>query len=120
MIAPLEVVTGMELTPQSCVLCANNPVDDVTGEQQPAIFAPGVDVNWGDSVYICASCVNIMADLFGRVDEEKHELVVGERDALEARYERTKTELDRAKALLERVADGRKAEKEIKKREKVS
>lgn len=119
MIAPLEVVKGMELTPQACVLCANNPVDEATGEQQDAIFAPGVDVNWGNAVYICASCVEIMADLWGRVTKEGFDKLTTEYEALLEQHEHLETEHEKAKALLERVADGRRAEKQIKKKERV-
>lgn len=95
MIAPLEVQKGMELPPQACVLCGNNPVDDITGEQLPVIFAPGVDVDWGGSVYICWSCTNIIADLAGRVTvagfdalTEKYEELKNDHEALEEAYER--------------------------------
>ena len=114
MIAPLEVVKGMELTPQSCVLCANNPVDEISGKQQPAIFAPGVDVNWGDSVYICWSCANIIADLCGRSTTEGFDKVTAKLEALEEEHAWLLDQHMRAKKLLERVADGRKAEREAK------
>lgn len=114
MIAQLEVVTGMELPPQACVLCSNNPVDENTGEQQPAIFAPGVDIDWGSSVYICASCVNIMADLFDRVDHDTHKKVVEKLETLEDKYEHLSDDHERAKALLERIKDGKAAIREAR------
>lgn len=121
MIAQLEIVQGMKLTPQACVLCANNPVDEITGEQQYAIFAPGVDVNWGNSVYICMSCANIIADLIDRSTQEGFDKLKKENEELTEELEELKTQHERAKKLLEKVAEGRKAEKEVKKdkREKV-
>lgn len=118
MIASLELVKGMELTPQACVLCANNPVDEVTGEQQEHIFAPGVDVNWGDSVYICNSCGQIIADLLGRVTTVGFDKLKGENEELKEELEGLKVEHEKAKKLLERVADGRRAEKAVKKEQK--
>src|SRR6185312_2959919 len=94
MIALLEVTKGMPLIPHNCILCANNPVDENTGEQQEAIFAPGVDVNFGDAVYICASCAEIISDLRGRVTKEgfarleaKHNKLKEDHEELEEKYE---------------------------------
>lgn len=108
-VALLEVTVGMPMIPHSCILCANNPVDENTGQQQEAIFAPGVDVNFGDSVYICAACADIISDLRGRVTqsgfarlEEKHETLEKNYIALVEKYER-------AEGLLKRIRDGKKA-----------
>lgn len=114
MIAPLELVKGMELIPQACVLCANNPVDEITGQQQEHIFAPGVDVNWGDSVYICNSCGQIIADLLGRATVEGFDKLKAENDELKGEYLDLREKHDRAKAFIERIKDGNKAVKEVK------
>jgi hypothetical protein len=115
MIAPLELVVGMELTPQACVLCANNPIDEATGQQQEAIFAPGVDVNWGDSVYICKSCGEIIADLLGRTTKKGFDRLKDENEELKGRI----AELEADTALLERIRDGKDAVKEAKRKAKV-
>lgn len=126
MIAPLEKVKGMALIPHACVLCANNPVEEQTGEQQEAIFAPGVDVNWGDSVYICKSCVEIMADLFGRVTVEGFDKLTEKYETLKVEHEILEVNHERAKSLLARIGEGKKALKEAqeenknRKREKVN
>lgn len=115
MIAPLEVVQGMELTPQACCLCANNPVDEATGEQQPAIFAPGVDFNWGDSAYICWSCVGIIADLADRVPIEKYKKVLEAHKRLKDKYEALQEAHAESEAYLDRIRDGAAAAKQIRK-----
>lgn len=114
MIAPLEIVKGMALTPQACVLCANNPVDEATGEQQEAIFAPGVDVNWGDSVYICDSCCQIIADLKGRVTTEGFDKLTARYDELLQEHIDLEEKHEKAKAFIERIKDGNKAVKDVK------
>jgi hypothetical protein len=122
MIAPLELVKGMELTPQACVLCGNNPIDENTGEQQDAVFAPGVDVDWGSSVYICKSCGELIADLFGRVTKEGFDRLTTKYEKLKGEHEKLQDQHERAKALLDRIRDGRAAVRENKaqtKREKV-
>lgn len=115
MIAPLEVTVGMPLIPHSCVLCANNPIDEATGKQQEAIFAPGVDVNWGDSVYICKSCAEIIADLMGRTTKAGFDKLQKQNEGLKLALDETVEKLDRAEALLGRIRDGRAAVKEVKK-----
>jgi hypothetical protein len=114
MIAPLELVTGMELTPQACILCANNPVDEVTGEQQQHIFAPGVDVNWGDSVYICNSCGQIIADLLGRATTDGFDKLTNKYDELLQEHIDLQEKHEKAKAFIERIKDGNKAIKDVK------
>lgn len=113
-VAPLEVVKGMELTPNACVLCGSNPVDDVTGEQQPAVFAPGVDVDWGGSVYICWECCNIIADLCGRVTVDGFDALNGKYEKLKDAYEILVEEHNKAKGFIERIRDGQAALKEVK------
>lgn len=108
-VARLEVVQGMELIPHACVLCANNPADENTGEQLPAIFAPGVDVDWGSSVYICYSCAGIIADLIDRPDGIAEKYM-----ALEKKHKQLKADHDKAKDLLDRIAEGRAAVKQAK------
>lgn len=115
MIAPLELTKGMPLIPHACVLCANNPVDEQTGGQQEAVFAPGVDVNWGDSVYICDSCCQIIADLKGRVTVEGFDKLEAENEKLKKAYSKLEKDHEKAKALLDRIADGKAAVKTVKK-----
>lgn len=114
MIAPLELVKGMELIPHACVLCANNPVDEQTGEQQEHIFAPGVDVNWGDSVYICNSCGQIIADLLGRSTLAGFDKLTEKYETLLVNFDDLTEKHDRAKAFIERIKDGNKAVKDVK------
>jgi hypothetical protein len=114
MIAPLERVTGMELIPHACVLCANNPVDETSGEQQDCIFAPGVDVNWGDSVYICKSCAEIIADLMDRVTTEGYDRLNEKYEALVTEHAELQAEHDHAEAQLDRIRDGAASAKQVK------
>jgi len=116
MIAPLERVTGMELTPQACVLCGSNPVDETSGQQQDCIFAPGVDVDWGSSVYICKSCVEIMADLFDRVTVEGFDKLTAKYETLKEEHEKLLEKYDRDQVLIERIRDGAAATATVKKR----
>ena len=104
----------MELIPHHCMLCSNNPVDENTGEQQEAIFAPGVDYDWGSSAYICKSCVEIMADLFDRVTVEGFDKLTDKYEALKKAYEKLEAKHEKAKKFIERIQDGGRAAKAVK------
>jgi len=114
MIAPLELVEGMPLTPHHCVLCGNNPVDEQTGRQLEHVFAPGVDVDWGSSVYVCHSCGQLIADLYGRVTVDGYDKLVTKNEQLETKVRKLEKGLAKARGLLERINDGKKAVKEAK------
>jgi hypothetical protein len=38
---------------------------------EPAAFREGVDINWGDSLYICCSCARVIGGLFGMMDPDE-------------------------------------------------
>lgn len=107
------ITDGMPLPPGVCVGCGGNKQGD-DGEPMEAAFAEGVDINWGDSVFICQSCGAILAKLFGfvkptQVKKAKREMkaMERERDAAIARAEAAE---DRA----QRMLDGKAAVKEQK------
>lgn len=105
------VVQGMKLRPHRCFACGN------TGEQgddgpPTAYFAEGADVNWGDSVYLCESCVKVLGQLAGMVSEEEHQLTVTKLENLERKHEQLQEEYDRQGERIDRMIDGVKAKKE--------
>lgn len=57
-----ELVKGMPLVPHACVACGQYPKEN-DGTPKEALFAGGVDVDWGASVYICTSCQNVIVEL---------------------------------------------------------
>lgn len=114
MIAPLQLVKGMPLNPCACVCCGGNPVDENTGEAFENVFVPGVDINWGDSVYICHACCEIIADLKGRVTREGFDKLEVRNQKLQDKYDRLATEHEKAESLLSRITEGKNAVKEAK------
>ena len=113
MIARLEVVKGMPDPPCACVICGSNPSDENTGEQLHSIYAPGVDVDWGGSLYICLGCAGIIADLIDRVPEEEHDKLkqefkelVDEHTALEEEHQETEEKVAQ-------IRQGVKAKKDL-------
>lgn len=58
------------LPPGDCFICSSRPVDE-HGEPYEFVYPEGMDINWGETPYICRDCCGIIADLIGRPDEEK-------------------------------------------------
>ena len=110
----LVKVTGMPLQPNSCVCCGSNPHKEDGSGPEEAIFAEGVDIDWGNSVYICKSCVNIMATLFDYITpEEKHKLEQKIKKFKEER-DNYKEDRDVLQSRIDRMLDGKAAIKEAK------
>jgi hypothetical protein len=56
------VVPAMHLKPYRCIACGSTP-RDTTQPDRPnlqAYFREGVDVNFGDSVFLCEECVKVL------------------------------------------------------------
>lgn len=66
----LALVNGATLPPGTCMFCASNPRDD-EGNSLPFVEAVGMDINWGETPYICWTCCGLIADLVDRPDREK-------------------------------------------------
>lgn len=66
------------MPPGSCFICSTSPVDedDENHPIMPFIYPEGMDINWGETPYICMTCVGIMADLIGRPETKKVDAVL--------------------------------------------
>lgn len=95
-----ELITGMPLSPNTCVACGQMPRDE-NGNPKEALFAGGVDYAWGDAIYICASCQNVCV-----------ELVTGQT------IEEIKQNQDEISTLKDELKEERKAHSKLKKRVK--
>jgi hypothetical protein len=110
-----QIVTGMPEVPNCCAVCGGNPVD-FSGHQQKALWAEGVDIDWGGNLYLCWDCGEIVADLVGRATREgfdklteKYEALVEEHAELVREHEETQAEVDR-------IREGVAASRRIKQR----
>lgn len=111
---PLVVVKGMELSPNACVLCGSNPGDENTGEPKKAIFAEGVDIDWGNSVYICWECGNVIADIVGRSTKEGFDKLEADNEELQEKYDELLERYEADHELVERIRSGNDAIKKVK------
>lgn len=105
---------GMHLKPYRCVACGQTPRDDdVEGRPvKQAYFCEGVDVNWGDSVFLCDSCVRVLGELRGMMDVKQADRLKGNVMRYEARIKELEEERDTLQARIDRMLDGVRAKKE--------
>jgi len=109
----LVIVHAMELSPYTCLLCSTNPVDD-DGNPKKSIFAEGVDVDWGNSVYICEECGDLIVDLMGRSTKEGFDRVTAQRDDLREKYNALLTDYEEQQELVDKIREGSEAIKKVK------
>jgi hypothetical protein len=106
-------VEGMKLKPNCCIACGSTG-EVVDGDGSPeAYFAEAVDVNWGDSLYLCGTCVRILGQLRGMIDVEQAEEAQNRIRTLEEELSAERASHDQLKTRVERMMDGVRAKKEV-------
>lgn len=100
----------------ACLLCGNTPIsEDEKREVLPMVVAVGMDVNWGESVQICLDCVGVMADMNGRVTQEKYSKLIKAFDELQHKHLDLQTRFAGTTERLKKILDGKRAEAKQKK-----
>jgi hypothetical protein len=79
-----------------------------------AVFAEGVDVDWGNSVYICWECSNLIADLMGRVPREFSDKTEAKLEATEVELGELQEKYEAQEALIQKIRDGGAAQKTLR------
>lgn len=108
----MRLVDQMTENPGHCVACGGNPID-IDGNPQIAVDLD-VDVNWGDSAYLCVECINLIADLIERPSKKKIQKIVDQNKFLSRRNKEIAKELEDAQKLIARIKDGQAAIREVK------
>ena len=108
----LELVDRMDQMPGHCMLCNSQPAE-ADGKPKPAVFAAGVDVNWGDAAYVCEECGVVIGKLFGMITPEKAEELETRNSFLEKQNKKLQKKLDKITAKARALIEGKKAEKEL-------
>lgn len=107
-------VKGMKLPPQHCAACGNT--GEYTEDEVPdAYFAEAVDINWGQSLYLCDTCVRILGELRGMLDVDKVEKLRGELKETTEELGELQVSYDALQDRVSRMLDGVKAKKEVTK-----
>lgn len=108
------VRTTMKLKPYCCAACGSTPQKEDGSGAEDAAFREGVDINWGDSLYICKSCAKVIGELFGMMIPDDVTALKRENKELGKQLEGAQEKLDKQEKLLDRVREGSKAQKEIR------
>ena len=108
---------GMHLKPYRCVACGQSatPPANTEGEVADAYFCEGVDVNWGDSVFLCEACVWVLGQLAGVLDPDQVNDLKRDKARTEDELEDLKVEHDATEKRIARMLDGSRAMKEARK-----
>ena len=113
----IDLVRVMTKPPGRCGICNTTPMEN--GKPLPAIDT-NVDVDWGNNLYICAECINVIADLAGRVDEADHQELVSKHDELKLSHKTLRRRFKEQEEQMEKILKGRQAETKVKKKRKRS
>jgi hypothetical protein len=100
----LELVEGPTLPPGTCMFCATNPTEG--GKPLPMVTAVGMDINWGETPYICWTCCGIIADLVDRPDRAKVEAVLRGAKLQKGHNKKLIDENEQMKRLMKGLMDG--------------
>lgn len=101
-----------------CTACGSQPVDEKDQNRPPLamIHAIGLDINWGEELNLCQNCVGHIADLVGRVSDEKIEALESQVALLTKQRDKANKELGELQPLVEKIREGAKAKKKIEKK----
>lgn len=111
----IDLVPNMKKAPGKCVCCNTTPTDPHTGNPKPAIDL-NVDVDWGNNAYLCEECVNVICDLWGRVDEDTHDRLRKDYEDLRNRHTRLQKRYTTKEEDLKKVEAGKSVERKRRKR----
>lgn len=107
----LVLTPNMPLNPGRCLICACTPLDETKENRPPlpAVHAEGIDVNWGDAVYICWTCAGVVADLVGRPSEDTVRTVVRGARLQKKENEKVRARNEEVEGLLRSMVEGDEA-----------
>lgn len=114
MIAHLKITKGMSEPPNACCICGGNGTNS-KGGQADAIYAPGVDIDWGGSLYICMECADVIADLICRSTREGFDKLQAKNKVLEDQVKQMTVLIEHQGELIAKVREGAKAQKTLRK-----
>jgi|1186.fasta_scaffold111219_2 hypothetical protein len=108
------VTEGFKYKPYHCIACGQAPMKDDGLGPHDAVWMEGADVNWGDYLQLCCSCVRIVGELMGMLDPEKVGELKVKIQALEKSLKDAQGERDEYKSLNESMLTGARARKRSK------
>ena len=76
--------------------------------------ALGIDINWGESLMICQSCIGHLADLIERPSAVEVEKVRKQAVFQKKRADKAEKKMEEQQGLIDKIKAGSKAAKELK------
>lgn len=107
-----QMVTGMPEQPYHCLHCGSNPTND-DGTPKRAVFSSGVDVDWGNSVYTCWECAELIADLIDREPRASYDKLLASYEVLKGQHEELSEEHAVAQEALDKIREGAAARSRV-------
>lgn len=113
MAAPLKLEQMGGSKPE-CLFCGMKPRDE-DDKPYPGVTAEGVDINWGDTPYVCYGCVMVAGELFGMIKPELAEKLHAQLKFRTKQVEKLQKELDEVNERVKKMLEGSRAAKEARK-----
>jgi outer membrane murein-binding lipoprotein Lpp len=109
----LEIMRG---TAPHCTFCHGVPREDgvLEGGPLPGVTAQGVDVNWGDNLYICQDCIRVAGELIGMIPTVKAEKLEKQIDFRNKQVEKLQAQNEKLQAQMDAMLAGAQAAREAK------
>lgn len=105
---------GFKQKPYACIGCGQSPMKDDGSGPDEVYVLEGSDVNWGDTLQLCGSCVRIVGELHGMLEPEKVDKLKRKIRELEGNFKDAEGERDEYQALNEKMLAGARARKRSK------
>jgi hypothetical protein len=108
----ISIVDKFEQQPAVCMHCGSSGVNEEVDE--PKIELVGIDINWGDTPYLCGECVKMICDLADRKTQREFNGLSQElqeaRDTIEELEDKNET----LQAKVDKILEGSRAKKELR------
>jgi hypothetical protein len=102
----MQLVERMTQHPPTCLHCGRgNTVDE---PNIPALDLQR-EVNWGDSTYICGTCVMQAAALYGYISPEQYQELQDTIESLQKQRHELRAQLEKKDRRLSAISSGRQA-----------
>jgi len=101
---------------QTCTACGCTPQDETDANHPPLDMAValGIDINWGESLCLCQSCIGHLADLIERPSAVEVQKVKKQAIFQKKRADKAEEKMEKQETLIERIKAGAKATKELR------
>lgn len=113
----IDLVPNMRKAPGRCGICNTTPMED--GKPRPAIDT-NVDVDWGNNLYICDECTDVIAGLLDWITPEEYAQMKAALNQLKGDHKRLRKKFKERGEDLKALAEGERIRNRVKRRVRLS